>query len=128
MNAIAAPKSRPLNRFEGYALIAIFQGLPTFAAAVLMLKLVGDQQLIGQRYGAAIFVALAAPMFALLVPWLAQKFPKRFSYGYEPLLFDASLSFSEKIAHWRTRPVPSVQLLSHVILLSLLAVAVASVG
>ena len=41
MNAVTAPKSRQLNRLEGFALTAIFQGLPTFAIAVLMLKLTG---------------------------------------------------------------------------------------
>jgi hypothetical protein len=41
MNAIAAPKSPQLNRLEGFTLTAIFQGLPTFAIAVLMLKLTG---------------------------------------------------------------------------------------
>ena len=33
MNAIAAPKSRALNRLEGFALTCLLQGFPTFAAA-----------------------------------------------------------------------------------------------
>ncbi|VIO80177.1 hypothetical protein [Bradyrhizobium ivorense] len=37
MNAIAAPKSSAQNRLEGFALTALLQGLPTFAAAVLVL-------------------------------------------------------------------------------------------
>jgi hypothetical protein len=128
MNAMSAPKSPQTNRLEGFALTALFQGFPTFAAAALMLKFVGSHEIVGQRYGAAIFVVLAALFYALLTPWLARKFPNRFRHGYEPLFFDASLSFIEKIARWRTQPVTSLQLVTNVILLSLLAVGVASVG
>jgi len=128
MNAISAPKSSRANRLEGFVLTALFQGFPTFAAAALMLKFVGSHEIVGQRYGAAIFVVLAALFYALLTPWLARKFPNRFRHGYEPLFFDASLSFIEKIARWRTQPVTSLQLVTNVMLLSLLAVGVASVG
>jgi hypothetical protein len=128
MNAVAAPKSAAQNRLEGYALTAMLQGFPIFAAAALMLKLTHSPEIVGQRYGAAIFVALATPMFALLTPWLARRFPKKFSNGYEPLFFDASLSFAEKIAKWRIQPTASLQLLTTVLLLSLLAVGVASLG
>ena len=128
MNAIAETKSPALDRLEVFVLTALFQGFPTFAAAALMLKLVGSHEIVGQRYGAAIFVVLAALFYALLTPWLARKFPNRFRHGYEPLFFDASLSFIEKIARWRTQPVTSLQLVTNVMLLSLLAVGVASVG
>ena len=128
MDAITTAKSPRLNRFEGFVLTALFQGFPTFAAAALMLKFVGSREIVGQRYGAAIFVALAALFYALLKPWLARKFPNRCRHGYEPLFFDASLPFIEKIARWRTQPVTSLQLVTNVMLLSLLAVGVASVG
>ena len=128
MDAITSPKTPRANRLEGFVLTALFQGFPTFAAAALMLKLVGSHEIVGQRYGAAIFVVLAALFYALLTPWLARKFPKRFGYGFEPLFFDASLSFIEKIARWRTQPVTSLQLVTNVMLLSLLAVGIASVG
>jgi len=49
MNAVTAPKSRQLNRLEGFALTTIFQGLPTFAIAVLVLKLAGSHQLVDQK-------------------------------------------------------------------------------
>jgi hypothetical protein len=126
MNAITASKSAALNRLEGFALTALFQGFPTFAAAALMLKFAGSHEIVGQRYGTAIFVVVAALFYALLTPWLARKFPNRFRHGYEPLFFDASLSFIEKIARWRTQPVTSLQLVTNVMLLSLLAVGVAS--
>jgi hypothetical protein len=128
MDAISAPKSPQANRLEGFVLTALFQGFPTFAGAALMLKLAGSHEIVGQRYGAAIFVVLAALLFALITPALGRKFPNRFRHGYEPLFFDASLSFSEKIARWRTQPVTSLQLVTNVMLLSILAVGVASVG
>ena len=128
MEAITTPKSPQINRLEGFVLTALFQGFPTFAAAALMLKLVGSHEIVGHRYGAAIFVVLAALFFALLTPWLGRKFPNRFKHGYEPLFFDASLPFIEKIARWRTQPVTTLQLVTNVLLLSLLAVGVASLG
>lgn len=128
MDAISAPKSASQNRLEGFALTALFQGFPTFAAAALMLKFAGSHEIVGQRYGAAIFVVLAALFYALLTPALGRKIPNRFRHGYEPLFFDASLPFIEKIARWRTQPVTSLQLVTNVMLLSLLAVGVASVG
>ena len=120
MNAIAAPKSRSLNRLEGFALTAIFQGFPTFAAAALLLKLARHD-----IAGNVVFFVVAASIFhALLTPWLAPKFPKFFKHSYEPLFFDASLSFAEKIAKWRAQPMVSLQLVTNVMMLSLLAVGV----
>ena len=75
MNAIAAPKSRRLNLLEGMALTALFQAIPTFGAAVLLLQLVGSQ-IVGQTGGAAIFVATATLIYALATPWLGPKFPR----------------------------------------------------
>ena len=46
MNALAAPKSPQLNRLEGVALTSIFQGFPTYASAVLMLKLMGAHEVV----------------------------------------------------------------------------------
>lgn len=128
MDAISTPKSATQNRLEGFALTALFQGFPTFAAAALMLKFVGSHEIVGTRHGATIFVVLAALFSSLITPWLARTFPKRFGRGYEPLFFDASLPFIEKIARWRTQPVTSLQLVTNVMLLSLLAVGVASLG
>jgi hypothetical protein len=125
MNAIAAPKSRRLNLLEGMALTALFQAIPTFGAAVLLLQLVGSQ-IAGQTGGAAIFVATATLIYALATPNLGPKFPRVFKSGYEPLFFDATLSFTEKLSRWRTQPATSLQLVTNVTLLSLLAVGVAS--
>ncbi|GKQ56001.1 hypothetical protein [Bradyrhizobium sp. Ce-3] len=128
MNAIAAPKSPAQNRLEGFALTAILQGLPTFAAAVLVLKMVGAPEIVGERYGAAIYVVLASLVYAAITPWLAAKFPQRFVHIHAPMFFDAGLSFSEKIARWRGQPGVSLQLMTTMIMMSLLAVAVVSVG
>ena len=72
MNAITAPKSISQNRLEGFVLTALFQGFPTFAVAALMLKFTGSHEIVGTRYGAAIFVVLASLLFAMLTPWLGR--------------------------------------------------------
>lgn len=128
MNAIAAPKSSAQNRLEGFALTAILQGMPTFAAAVLALKMIGAPEIVGDRYGAAIYVVLASLAYAAITPWLAARFPNRLAHAYAPVFFDASLSVSEKIAQWRSQPTVSLQLMTTMIMMSLLAVAVVSVG
>jgi len=126
MNAVAAPKSSAQNRLEGFALIAVLQGLPTFAAAVLVLKVMGAPEIVGERYGAAIYVVLASLVYAALTPLLAAKFPKRFVHVHAPVFFDASLSFAEKVAQWRSQPMVSLQLMTTTIMMSLLAIAVVS--
>jgi hypothetical protein len=126
MNTVAA-KSPPRNQLEGVALTALFQGFPMFAGVTLTLKLIGAPEIVGDRWGAAIFVAIASLVHALLVPWLAPKFPRVVRHGYEPLYFDASLSFADKIAQWRMKPAASIELVPNMLMLSLLAVGVASI-
>jgi hypothetical protein len=127
MNTIVAVKSPRQNCLEGYALTAMFQGFPMFAGIALCLKPVGAPEIVGARWGAAIFVALASLIHALLVPWLAPKFPKLIRHGYEPLFFDPNLSFAEKIAQWRMKPAVSIELVTNMLMLALLAVGVASI-
>jgi hypothetical protein len=122
MNAIAAPKSSAQNRLEGFALTAILQGLPSFAAAALLLKL-ARHDIAG---GVVLFVVLTSVLHGVFTPWLAPKFPKFFRHGYEPLFFNAGLSFAEKIEKWRERPTTSVQLVTSQLMLALLALAVVS--
>jgi hypothetical protein len=122
MNAIAAPKSSAQNRLEGFALTFLLQGFPTFAGAALLLKL-AHREIAG---GVVLFVVLTSVLHGVFTPWLAPKFPKFFRHGYEPLFFNAGLSFVEKIEKWRERPTTSVQLVTNVMLLSLLAVGVMS--
>jgi hypothetical protein len=127
MITIAAAKSPQQNRLEGFALTAMLQGFPTYATASLVLKLMGAHEIVGERWGAALFVALASIFHAMFVPWVGPKFPKLFKQSYEPLFYDLNLSFSEKIAQWRAQPMVSVQLVASMLMLSLLAVGVASI-
>lgn len=102
-------------------LTAIFQAVPTFAGAVLLLKLVGSKEIVGQP-AAAYFVVMTSIFYALLTPhFFGTRFPKFFENSYEPLFFDATLSFSDKIFRWRTQPTASLQLVTMVMMLSLLA-------
>ncbi len=128
MNAVAVPKSARLNLLEGMTLTAILQGIPAFAAAVLLLKLVGSSQIVGPTGNPAVFVVISSVLYGAMMPYLGTRFPRFSKNSYEPLFFDASLSFSEKISRWRTQPATSLQLVTSVMMLSLLAVAVVSVG
>jgi len=122
MNAIAPPKSSAQNRLEGFALTFLLQGFPTFASAAMLLKL-AHHEIAG---GVVLLVVTTSIFHGLLTPWLAPKFPKFLEHSYEPLFFDASLSFVEKIEKWRAQLTTSLQLLKNVLLLSLLAVGVMS--
>ncbi|WP_377829104.1 hypothetical protein [Bradyrhizobium lupini] len=46
----------------------------------------------------------------------------------EPKFFEAHLSLADKITAWRTQPVASLQLMTTVLLLSVMAVVTASLG
>ena len=127
MNALAAPKSPQQNRLEGFALTALFIGFPMYAVVALCLKLMGAPEIVGERWGAAIFVAIASLIHALFGPWLGRKFPRVIRNGYDPVFFDPHLSFSDKIAQWRMKPMVSIELVTNLLLLSLLAVGVASI-
>jgi hypothetical protein len=67
-------------------------------------------------------------LHGLLLPWPGPRYQRFFRKVYEPLFFDAGLSFAEKVAQWRVRPITSLQLMTTVLMLSLLAVGVASLG
>ncbi|OKO75575.1 hypothetical protein [Bradyrhizobium sp. AS23.2] len=124
---VAARKSRLHNALEGLVLTATLQSFPTFAAAAFLLKLCGNHDLVGDP-GVAIFVAFASLAHALLAVTFGPRFPAFFKTVYEPKLFDASLSLADKITAWRTQPVASLQLVTIVLLLSVMAVVTASVG
>ena len=128
MAAIAAStKSRLHNALEGFALTTILQSFPTFAAAALLLKLAGNKDLVGDA-GVAIFVASVSLLHALLAVTLGPRFPGVFKTVYEPKFFDIRLSLADKITQWRTQPAASLQLLTIVLMLSVMAVVAASMG
>lgn len=119
MSAIAAPKSNTLNKLEGLTLTAGLKGLPTFTVLALclaqLLKLAGSGYVVNH---AGAFVVTASVAYALLT---GPTFPKLFKKSYEPVFFDASLSFSEKMLRWRTQPVASLQLLINTLTLPMLS-------
>jgi hypothetical protein len=123
----AARKSRLHNALEGFALTAILQSFPTFAAAALLLKLFGNHDLVGDP-GVAIFVAVASLVHAVIAVTLGPAIPALSRLLYEPSFFDPSLSLADKITEWRTQPAASMQLVAIVLMLSVLAVVTASVG
>jgi hypothetical protein len=85
-----------------------------------MVKLLGND-----RGGSHVLtIAMASIFYSIFVVSVGSAFPRHFKSGYEAQFFDASLSFSEKIARWRAKPATSVQLIASVLLLSLLATIV----
>ena len=128
MDTIAAPKLYGLNQLEGLALTVILQAFPIFASAALMIKLGTINHIIAPSGNAAHIVPMASVFYALIMRVLGPRFPKRFKTGYEPLFFDATLPFAEKTQRWRMQPATSLQLMTWVLLMSLLAVGVASPG
>ena len=125
MNAATVTKFR-FNRLEGIALSAVLQGLPTFAGAALLLKLVGSQAIGNFSGGAAVFVVSTSILYGLGVAFLAPRWPRLFQASHEPVFFDASLSIKDRVAAWLAQPKTSLQLLTNVILISLLATVLAS--
>jgi hypothetical protein len=125
--AVAA-KSRVSNMFEGAALTATLLGLPTFTGVALLGRLAFDLGISGNRYDNVIVTVIMASLaLGLAVPFLARKFNLS-TFFYEPLFFDASLSLSDKFARWRTQPLTSLRLLTLLLMQSVLALAVLSVG
>jgi hypothetical protein len=128
MNAVVNPKPRVLSQLEGMTLTAIFLAFPIFTTAVLLVKLSGASELTSRPGGVTLFITLAVSFHTFSVTWLGPCFPRFFKNAYEPLFYDATLSFSEKIARWRVQPAASLQLLTTMMMFSVLALAVVSVG
>jgi hypothetical protein len=128
MDTITAPKLYGLNQLEGLALTIILLAFPIFASAALMVKLVTISHIVAPSGNAAHIVPMASVFYALIMRCLGPRFPKQFKNAYEPLFFDATLPFAEKIQRWRMQPTTSLQLMTWMLLLSLLAVGVASLG
>ncbi|RXT35448.1 hypothetical protein [Bradyrhizobium betae] len=127
MTALAAPKLTAQNRLECFLLHALFQGVPLYSSVVLMIKLVAASEIVGERYGATIFIVLAASFHGMLTRWLAPRFPRFFRHNNAPMFGDATLSFTEKVSRWLAEPKTAVELLSNVLLMSVLVIGVASI-
>jgi hypothetical protein len=120
MNATAAPKYSALNKLEGLTLSAGLKALPAFTTLALLLKLAGGGHFLDH---AEILVVTASVAYALFTGPI---FPKLSKTNWEPLFFDASLSFSEKILRWRTQPAASLQLLINTVTLAVLGLEMLS--
>jgi hypothetical protein len=107
--------------------LTALQVLPMFAGSALLLRLAGSP-IVDGHYGAVAFVLETSLLSGLMVPFLSRNFPSLFKSSYEPLFFDASLSLSDKIMRWLAQPLTSWRLLTSALMLSVLAVAVLSVG
>ena len=127
MIALAASRLANRNRLECLALYALLQGVPFYSGIALMMMLINASEFADQRYGAAIFIAMTSTLHALVNPWLGPKFPHFFRHSYEPLFADPALSFAEKVSRWLAQPKTALQLLTNLLLLSILAVGVASI-
>ncbi|WP_441238214.1 hypothetical protein [Bradyrhizobium sp. 930_D9_N1_4] len=127
MTALAAPKSTGQSRLECFALYVLLQGVPFYSGVALMMMLINASEFTDQRYGAASFIAMASTFHALLTPWLGPKFPHFFRHYHEPRFADPSLSFSEKVSGWLAQPKTALQLLTNLLILSVLGVGVASI-
>jgi len=110
------------------ALTAVFQAFPTFTAAALLVKLSGLSDMTSHAESVVTFIVLAVLFQSIAVTSLGSRFPRFFKQAYEPLFYDATLSLGEKIARWRVQPVASRQLLTTVMMLSVLGAAVMCVG
>ncbi|GMO11287.1 hypothetical protein [Bradyrhizobium sp. TM233] len=128
MTTLAAPKLAGQNRLECFALYAVLQGLPIYSGVALLIKLINAPEFAGEPFGAAIFIATVTTFHGLVTPWLGPKFPHFFRHNFEPLFADPTLSFSEKVSRWLAQPKAALQLLSNALLLSVLAIGVASIG
>jgi hypothetical protein len=125
MDTVPASKSPAANWREGVVLTAM-QLMPAFSASALVLKLLGNKQILGQPGGAAIFVLLACITVAIITARLGPRFPDRVK-NYEPLFFDPTLYVEQKVQGWLDKPGTAKQLLKTAFVLALLAIAVVSV-
>lgn len=128
MNAVSPRKSRALSQLEGMALTAVFHAFPTFTAAALLVKLSGLSSMTSHAESVVTFIVLAVLFQTITVTSLGSRFPRFFKQAYEPLFYDTTLSLSEKIARWRVQPIASRQLLTTMMMLSVLGAAVMCVG
>ena len=127
MNAAVPAKSSRINRLEGIALTAL-EILPTITGGALLLRLASHFG-VGHLYAyeAVNMVVGGSLCYALMIPFLAKSLPSLVKAIYEPLFFDASLSFSDKLTRSLAQPSTSWRLLTTALMLSVLAVAVLSV-
>ncbi|MGJ4952274.1 hypothetical protein [Bradyrhizobium sp. HKCCYLS20291] len=123
--SISTPKPASLNLLEGMALTALFQAIPTYAGAALILKLAHSTAL---RPGILGFVISATIVHVLMVAAAGPRFQRLLKQAYAAVFYDATLGFADKVLRWCTQPETSLQLLSTTVMLALLSVAALAIG
>ncbi|WP_064742416.1 hypothetical protein [Bradyrhizobium sp. ORS 375] len=121
----SAPKAPSLNLLEGMVLTALFQAIPTYAGAALILKIAHSTAL---RPGIIGFVATATLIHVLMTSAAGPRYPRLLKQAYAADFYDATLSFTDKVLRWRTQPDGSLQLLSSTVMLALLSIAALAVN
>ncbi|MGJ5178686.1 hypothetical protein ACQR16_28330 [Bradyrhizobium oligotrophicum] len=121
----SAPKAPLLNLLEGMALTALFQALPTYAGAALILKLAHSSTLPMSIIG---FVVPASIIHVLMISAIGPRYPQLLKQAYAANFYDATLGLADKIFRWRTQPEGSLQLLGSTAMLALLSTAVLAMG
>ncbi|UFZ03610.1 hypothetical protein LQG66_31055 [Bradyrhizobium ontarionense] len=121
----SAPKSPFVNLVEGMALTALFQAIPTYAAAALILKVAHSTAL---RPGIVGFVGIATVLHVLLVTSVGPRYPHFARQAYAAEFYDATLGLADKVLRWRMQPLASLQLLGSTVMLSLLSIAALATG
>ncbi|GLH89678.1 hypothetical protein SSBR45R_71390 [Bradyrhizobium sp. SSBR45R] len=120
-----APKAPVLNLLEGMVLTALFQAIPTYAGAALILKLAHSTAL---RPGIIGVVATATLIHVLMSSAAGPRYPRVLNQAYAAEFYDATLGLADKVLRWRMQPEGSLQLLSSTAMLALLSVAAVAMG
>jgi hypothetical protein len=107
---------------EGIFLTSTMSGVPTFAGAAMLLKLFNSGS--GLADHPLAFVIATSIGFAFLVAYLGPKFPMLSKSSYEPLFFDGSLSFTDKVSRWLAETRTAQRLLTNALMLAVLGMAV----
>ena len=106
MNAVTAPKSDRMNRLEGFALIALLQGFPIFASTVLLMKLMGSHQIVGDIWRCDLRRA-GHPGLRVGHAGSGPQIPEAVSEQPRAGFYDAGLRSPRRFAQWRTQPKAS---------------------
>lgn len=120
-----APKAALLNLLEGMVLTALFQAIPTYAGAAMILKVAHSSAL---RPGIIGFVATATMIHVLMVSAAGPRYPRVLKQAYAAEFYDATLGLADKVLRWRTQPEGSLQLLGSTAMLALLSIAALAMG
>nr|WP_041757051.1 hypothetical protein [Bradyrhizobium sp. ORS 278] len=106
-------------------LTALFQAIPTYAGAALILKLAHSTAL---RPGIIGFIATATIVHILMTSAAGPRYPRILKQSYAAEFYDPTLALADKVLRWRTRSEGSLQLLGSTVMLALLSVGVLAMG